>query len=560
MKTLNKYSCLIISIAILQLCACGSINVIPPQDSQDEMNAVFPDDGEEGQIEEQEVIEYDEEFMDLIDEYKQDEMISDSDQKEAESVITDIDIFEDHAQDLQPDIEKDDDMDEDLIQEELITDIVKDLPFEILTDQLSDIVTDVPEEISTDESNDTEKDLIVETADKDIIEVGEDTVKDTGTDDDADTGCAPVNCDKYCKFGFKKDQNGCEVCYCADCADEQDCKEFMTCPDPLCTKQGFCQCQCNNTAGKLYECPDGTLVPFCECSILGYLCLPHPEYQCPTVCNPQQKVQLPCPDGTSVNYCTCSLLKCNPECQYIGTVNEGWYDSCSYGKIKIKQCKGCFAYCDALFTKSEGWYDSCTGDLITYDSCAPQFFCQELPASPCSSMKCLKGKTESYFCRNQSKVPFCECNVPDSECPPGCDKIGTQEEGWYDSCSGLLMKKEKCKDCLYKCDQIGTKSEGWYSLCAGLIQYANCATGTWKCLTNPWIQCKDVLQCSKESEEFNLTGNFALCCPGLTEIDKVNWDGKICSVPDCICRTCTYCGDGNCQKPENHCNCKEDCF
>jgi hypothetical protein len=52
-------------------------------------------------------------------------------------------------------------------------------------------------------------------------------------------------------------------------------------------------------------------------------------------------------------------------------------------------------------------------------------------------------------------------------CKPICDKIGTRSEGWYDSCSGKLIKYDSCGRCEAVCKEIGTRSEGWYSSCDG---------------------------------------------------------------------------------------------
>lgn len=50
-------------------------------------------------------------------------------------------------------------------------------------------------------------------------------------------------------------------------------------------------------------------------------------------------------------------------------------------------------------------------------------------------------------------------------CKPICDKIGTRSEGWYDSCSGRLIKYDTCSGCEAICNEVGTRNEGWYSSC-----------------------------------------------------------------------------------------------
>jgi hypothetical protein len=450
--------------------------------------------------------------------------------------------------DVQPDVNTDNDIAEDSNFEDVVDIQNTDLADNIPEDQATDILQDQAEEMTGDFINDAAADVFDETPDNFDADVS------------TDAGCKPVTCKKLCKFGFKTDANGCEVCECRDCKLTKDCNPVMKCPDPICTAEGFCLCSCGSTEAKSYECPDGTLVPFCNCTVSGYNCLEHPEYQCPTVCHPGQKADYICPDGT-VPWCSCSLPECFPQCSNIGGFYEGFYNSCSGNKIQIHPCAGCFAFCGAISTKSEGWYNSCTGELIEYASCAPIFDCIASPEKQCSSLSCLKDKTAKYACSDKSEVQFCECDVPDAKCPPKCQKLSVLTEGWYDSCTNQLIKLVKCLTCSVKCDLIGSKSEGWYSSCSGLIKYANCATGTWKCSANPWTQCKGISKCHDNGEQFDVTGDgFGMCCPGLSEIDVVQWTGNTCVPPNCECKACTFCGDGKCEIPENLCNCPKDCF
>ncbi|RLG60228.1 MAG: hypothetical protein DRN95_00185 [Candidatus Hydrothermarchaeota archaeon] len=60
-------------------------------------------------------------------------------------------------------------------------------------------------------------------------------------------------------------------------------------------------------------------------------------------------------------------------------------------------------------------------------------------------------------------------------CKPFCDKIGTRSEGWYDSCTGRLIKYDSCSRCEAICKEIGTRNEGWYSSCDNsLILLTSC--------------------------------------------------------------------------------------
>ncbi|MBI2676153.1 MAG: hypothetical protein HYX24_06860 [Candidatus Aenigmarchaeota archaeon] len=56
---------------------------------------------------------------------------------------------------------------------------------------------------------------------------------------------------------------------------------------------------------------------------------------------------------------------------------------------------------------------------------------------------------------------------------PVCDKIGTEEEGWYTD--GQLLRYEKCS-CRAVCSRIGSGEEGWYSSCTNdVIKYEKCS-------------------------------------------------------------------------------------
>ncbi len=54
-------------------------------------------------------------------------------------------------------------------------------------------------------------------------------------------------------------------------------------------------------------------------------------------------------------------------------------------------------------------------------------------------------------------------------CKPVCREIGTRSEGWYDSCTGKLIKYDLCSRCEAVCKEIGTRGEGWYSSCDGSV-------------------------------------------------------------------------------------------
>ncbi|HIQ50318.1 MAG TPA: hypothetical protein EYH56_03950, partial [Nanoarchaeota archaeon] len=50
-------------------------------------------------------------------------------------------------------------------------------------------------------------------------------------------------------------------------------------------------------------------------------------------------------------------------------------------------------------------------------------------------------------------------------CKPVCKAIGTRSEGWYDSCTGKLIKWAKCADCKVECT-----SQGWLIICGNSLE------------------------------------------------------------------------------------------
>ena len=59
-------------------------------------------------------------------------------------------------------------------------------------------------------------------------------------------------------------------------------------------------------------------------------------------------------------------------------------------------------------------------------------------------------------------------------CRPICGAVGTQAEGWYDGCSGSLLRLETCAGCDARCELTRSPGEGWYSTCDGLIAWGRC--------------------------------------------------------------------------------------
>jgi len=166
-----------------------------------------------------------------------------------------------------------------------------------------------------------------------------------------------------------------------------------------------------------------------------------------------------------------------------------------------------------------------------------------------------------WTCPDGSSVPFCQCANDEPPCALECKKYPV--EGWYNTCTDEVVKKTQCTGCTIACDKIGTKSEGWWADCGSgpeVVEWVFCGSGLWSCVDEPWSACP-TLACKQEGEEFNLSEQFDVCCPGLVSKEKGLWSpgDSSCGWADCDCRICTACGDGACGTGEDPCTCPEDC-
>lgn len=253
--------------------------------------------------------------------------------------------------------------------------------------------------------------------------------------------------------------------------------------------------------------------------------------------------------------------------------------------------------CDCGGVSSEAYACPDGGTEVPFCACAARgWSCMAHPETQCPTL-CSPQEVDAWPCPDGSSVAWCTCEVP--SCDPVCKHVGEANEGWYDGCSGALVREEACGGCQPVCRAIGTRSEGWYTSCGGgLIGWAMCspqrdcvvdpgtactsldctiaqetrytcpdgatthfcecaATGAWDCEAAPWDACTGGRPCTAEGGA--LTGPGGACCPGLAQIDYATWDGETCGFVDCLCSVCTACGDGVCDPPENPCNCEADC-
>jgi len=333
----------------------------------------------------------------------------------------------------------------------------------------------------------------------------------------------------------------------------------LQCPEPakITCQSGVCSCECGTLQVTLGGCPTNAMAfPICKCTPAGLVCMDHPEYQCPQVCIPGQKLDKPCADGSSVPWCECKAPACQPQCKTLDDGSTGWFNPCT-GTLIPAACESCPLKCEWQWTDMPAWVDQCSGKTLWTDDCEAHYACN--PGAKCETTACSGATSAVMKCKTGDKAPLCHCEQPDGSCPPKCGYDAVGGESWVDACSGKVIQVASCIGCTVSCDKIGSKSEGWYSSCGGLIAWANCGKGTWTCSDEPWKGCVAVNLCKGQGQSWTEPDEVGVCCAGLVERDMVGWDGKACAPVDCLCKECLPCGDGQCTGKENPCNCPEDC-
>ncbi len=131
-------------------------------------------------------------------------------------------------------------------------------------------------------------------------------------------------------------------------------------------------------------------------------------------------------------------------------------------------------------------YSCPDGGTVPWCACtALGNLCVDHPEYQCATL-CHKGQYTLFDCPDATQVAWCTCTTP--KCEPKCDKVGTADEGWYDSCTGDVVKVVPCAGCGLSCGAVGSKSEGWVSSCSGLLTWTSCAP-TMDCAASPSDNC-----------------------------------------------------------------------
>jgi len=337
------------------------------------------------------------------------------------------------------------------------------------------------------------------------IDDGQPDTPDTFFDSPPDPGdsediaeCPELDCNIDCPKGFKTDGGGCPTCRCRECGDMQDCFGLadFMCDNPICTSGGDCTCDCGEFADHNYVCPDGTVICMGRCSDSGVTFMHDVEQECPTLCQAGRTIDLQCPDGLFQPWCECRTDDCRPECRNIGTPEEGWYQPCSGEALMLTKCQGHQVFCDKIGSKSEGWYDT-AGNRLSWTVCSPAWACRAL-SDACSSLEC------------SGSEPSGQINCPDGRSSQFC------------SCT---------------------------------------RSGAMECPANPQATCGNHWRGCARAGEFLRTDAWLQCCPGTLRLRPIRDIDGTC-VPDDTnpAGSCSECGDGLCESPEDRCNCPEDCL
>ncbi len=138
--------------------------------------------------------------------------------------------------------------------------------------------------------------------------------------------CPPVVCTLYCEWGFEIDEDGCEVCRCAEHPDYFACRSDQDCACGVDRETGECALGNRAFIDEDGQCPD-----FCE-GIGGHLII---------LCEEERCVQRPFWDCRRHEDCMrtgCSGQICAPE--MIATTCEWWPHYACYQE-SITTC-GCY--------------------------------------------------------------------------------------------------------------------------------------------------------------------------------------------------------------------------
>lgn len=161
------------------------------------------------------------------------------------------------------------------------------------------------------------------------------------------------------------------------------------------------------------------------------------------------------------------------------------------------------------------------GTTVPHCACADGVWrCEPHPERACPTL-CRPGDAEAWPCPDGASAPWCTCAADDA-CAPRCERVGEADEGFYDGCTGALVRKGACAGCeVAHCGAIGTRSEGWYSCAGELLGWFFCGPKR-TCDADPGAHCTDLACVAGPTASFP--------CPGG---EPVSFCG--CEVPGAEC-------------------------
>ena len=240
---------------------------------------------------------------------------------------------------------------------------------------------------------------------------------------------------------------------------------------------------------KYYECPDGTKVKECEPvefnNSAECKCITNPASLCTSVPDSCTKYY-ECPDGTKVKECEPVEFNNSAECKCITNPASLCTSVPERDKVPV--------YLEQKFKLEQDQIavvkDFNDMEIMIKDSGNGVTLAVSIPGGP-DILKILNlnvGEKKQAFGTTITLIELYENNIASllvtmetmvaprpvqgEKAKPICNRIGTEDEGWY--IGKDLIKKDKC-GCISLCKAIGSKSEGWYNSCSGgLIKWDKC--------------------------------------------------------------------------------------
>jgi len=401
--------------------------------------------------------------------------------------------------------------------------------------------------------------------------------------------CGNGNCEEWenlcnCPEDCKGPEPGCD--HPCDCY-EMLGKDFpFVCP-PMC-----------NTCGPYWTCVAGECVG--ECGEW-----PAEIIECAGLCYPEgTHFQL---DDGAPNAICCPGLTAVDDTFPVEPAGSDWiwecesFDcacyvctACGDGECGVgENCCNCFEDCDCYTFVDCDDNDDCTKDLCTAGMCVhePIPGCKIKCGSPFGPVSCPEGS----YCKFPAGT--CDMEGMGGECTPipelcpelwapvcacsglsyanECEMEAAQESKDHDGeCDAECIGKGQSYDIFQDpeaecCPPLKAVSASGYvegmgcvALPGGTFWCLACGDGLCEAPEDECLcpeDCEFELPCIPEGGSGIVVPDATPCCDGLTSIG--------CDAPgdDGLCEACgggfycTYCGDGECNEPENYCNCPADC-